>query len=747
MPRQEIILQDQETTGFSSASHPRYENEENNALDLSFLKSIFLRRLGVMIAIFMIVFTAAVYLTFTAPKQYAAYAEVVVNTRIEAAPDVLRESQDLVSGEAELSTELRILYSRDLALGIVDRFSLMDNSIFNPLLEVETPLPAQPSAQSQDAAAAQMAAAQEQQTRFLVADILRSGLRASRIGNTYSISISYLHGDPFVAAQMANAFAEAYVLDQLTRKQQTSRGNATFLNDRIEELRLQAQLDLEQVQKYRIRNNLLSTAGATLIEQDISALNQQLAQAHAAAAEDGARLTTARARLRGGNSGDDVGDVLASGVVQSLRAQRANISVRVAELRGRYGPEHPELKRGEIELQDIDAQIQTEINRVISGLEGRYNVSRQRVESLTTSLNRLKDQLAENNTASVELGDLERRATASQELYESFLNSYKQTIAREGVEKADARILTMATIPRGPSKPNVILNIAFGIVLGSTLAAAAAFILEMTFGGITSTNEVASKLRAPSIGAIPLNNSVSPNGKTVLDTLANVPHSPLQESLSNLLTTLHFRMNRQQHQVVYVTSSLPDEGKTTLVSALGFVSASQGVKTLIIDCDRMKRDLTMRMSDAPQAGLKEALDGTITVREAIVGTTRENCDFLPIGNVNEADSQLFTSGGFEQILDQLRAQYELIIMDGAPIMPFSEARNLATHANFVLFAVHWRKTKASTVLEALKSLPWEHANSTGVVLTKVNAKLQRRFGVDDVLAYSDKYLKYYRPAN
>ncbi|WP_375203497.1 GumC family protein [Hyphococcus sp.] len=714
-------------------------------IDLDHIKSLFLRRLGLAVAIFLTIFTLTVVKTFTTPKQYTASAEVVLNTRGEIAPEVLEEGGDILRGEAELSTELRILYSRELALTIVDALDLVHDPEFSPLMMAGRAKPslmarlfgadsAPPATPTEEALEA---------SRPLVADYLRSGLRASRISNTYSLNITYIHSNPYRAAQMADAYASAYVQDQLTRKQQSSRGNADFLNVKIEELRQQAQSDQEKVQEFRIANNMLSTTGATLTEQDISALNQQLAQAKAVAAEDAARLATARQRLEVGSVGDDVGDVLASGVVQSLRAQRANISVRVADLRGRYGPDHPELKKGEVELRDIDEQIQTEINRVISGLEGKYNVSRQRVTSLTASLNQLKSELAKNNTASVELGDLERRARASQALYESFLNSYKETVAREGVEKADARIITAARVPGAPSKPNIPLSLIFGVMFGGTVAAVAAFLMEVTYGGFTSTAEVEQKLGVSAMGSVPINKTVSPHGKSVLATVTKHPHSPLSESLSSLMTSIQFRLRRPGPHVVYVTSAVPDEGKTTLTTALGMASARAGEKTIIIDCDRMKRDLSRLAGKPAEIGISDVLEDRATLDEAIITTSANRPDILKNTDAGRDDDNFTDDERFSWLIGELKQRYDMIILDGAPVMPFAEARKLAVHADFVLFAVHWRKTRVNTVRQAIRTLPQSAIGAVGVALTRVNAKLQSRFGVEDTLAYSNKYIKHY----
>jgi succinoglycan biosynthesis transport protein ExoP len=145
----------------------------------------------------------------------------------------------------------------------------------------------------------------------------------------------------------------------------------------------------------------MSAEGATLTEQEISGLNQQLASARAQQAESDARLNIARSQLARGSTGEDVGESLNSPVVQQLRKQRAEQSAKVADMSGRYGDRHPDLLKAKRELADIDGQIQAEIRRIISNLEAQAQVARQRTGSMAGSVANPKGALAGNNRAGI----------------------------------------------------------------------------------------------------------------------------------------------------------------------------------------------------------------------------------------------------------------------------------------------------------------------------------------------------------
>ena len=247
-------------------------------------------------------------------------------------------------------------------------------------------------------------------------------------------------------------------------------------------------------------------------------------------------------------------------MIGSLRAQRATISQHVADLEGRYGPNHPEMLTAKRQLADTDAQIQAEINRIVSNLEAKAQVSRQRVASLEGTLGTARGSLQQNNRAMIGLDDLERKATTSQTLYESYLNRLKESSAEEGTERSDARVISGARIPLAPSSPKVLLDVALAIFLGLGSGAAAAFIAEAMASGFTTGEEVEQRLGQHYLGGIPLLASLKGAGKVPLTAVVKNPMSAYAEAFRSLRTAIRYS-GHGISQVVAVSSALPAEGK------------------------------------------------------------------------------------------------------------------------------------------------------------------------------------------
>lgn len=729
----------------------------NDRVDFGSLLSSFRRRLWLFLVVALSIFSAAVYLTFTQTPGYTASARVMLDVdRQEVAPTEGQTPSSSNSSEAAIDTEVEVIRSRALASQVAGELGLMSDPDFNSTL-VDDAAETGPLQSLQAMIGHLTARAEPETVRQLdnasgtsgsevedeVVDTLLGGLSTARVGTTYAIDIFFEGTEPEKAARIANAFATAYTGYNLGQRVTENQQAVGLLSGRIEALRQQAETDTAAVQQYRIANNLLTSSGASLTEQEISAYNQQVTAARAQAAEDVARLNTARAQLRGGSSGDDVGEALGSPVVQSLRSQRAVVSARVADLQGRYLPRHPDILTAQRELSDIDTQIQAEINRVISNLEARARVSQQRMASLQGSLGVARSSLRQNNQAMVQLDELTRKAATSQSLYESYLERLGQTSAAEGTLRAESRVISNARVPLSPSSPNIPLNLALGLLLGLGAGLAAALLAEMMSTSLTTAEDVEQRLGRTYLGAIPTVTSVDGAGSSPVDSIVSFPQSAFAEAFRSLRTSLDLT-GEHAAKVVLVTSSLPQEGKTTTSIGLARSAAQQGKRVIIIDGDLRRRGLNrlIKQKTAPSYGLLEVLSGSIPLHQALIRDEDTGLMVLPVAKTQDLTESL-TGKAMDDLLDQLRESYDLIIIDAPPVLPIAEARSLAAKADAVVFAVRWRKTPEQAIRTAFRLLPRDKVKMMGVVLTRVDMRKQSRHGYGDPGYYYNQYKSYY----
>ncbi|MBC7669020.1 MAG: polysaccharide biosynthesis tyrosine autokinase [Gemmatimonadaceae bacterium] len=716
-------------------------------LDIQRLFSVFRRRMKLFAAVAIVVALCVMVVMLRQTPAYTASASVQINTRTARVVESQAVLSNLNADTSVVDTEVEALKSPELVAAVVDTLHLERDPEFNTRLAppgtVQTlkrlvglghadPVPSTP--------------AEREAERQAVIDAVGMGLKVRRVGLTYSMNISFTSQKPVNAARIANAFADHYLSGQLQQKFDATRQANTFLNTRLEELRRQVQDADAAVSNYRVANNLLSSQGTTLTEQEISAYNQQLATVKAQEAEERARLRTARSQLAAGSNGDDVGEALDSTVIQQLRAQRAGISGRVAEMTSRYGPRHPDIIRAQRELSDIDGQIQAEIRRIVSNLEARVQVANERTASVAASLGSARGTLAVNSTASVRLKELEGNAESVRTIYQSYLDRFKETGAQEGAEQADARIVARASIPTEPSSPNVMLNVAISLVLGMAAGLAAVILAEMMDAGLATSEEVERKLGLPAIGSIPLMSSVaegSDKNANPIDFVLMKPLSGFAEAFRSLRTSITYSVSGQAGKVVVLTSALPAEGKTTTSIGLARVAAQAGSRVVLLDCDLRRRSVTRALGIAVDDGLIELLHGSTTLEQALTLDQASGCYVLPLTHTTSSTEDIFGSPAMDQLLKQLRTSFDLVLLDTAPVLALADTRILANKADMVVLLARWRKTPARAINNAVKMLQQSGAHIAGVALTQVDMNAQSKHGYGDAGYYYEDYKKYY----
>ena len=711
-------------------------------IDLQRYVAAFRRRTGLFMAVATVVCLIVLALMLGQTPVYTATANLQINTRKEqviAGPAVLSA---LDAEAAIVDTEVEVLKSPQLAAGVVDALNLTQDPEFNARLRRS------PFAAVTDRIGRAPIPDREIE-RQQVIDAVSHRLTVRRVGLTYSMAVGFTSDSPTKAARIANAFAECYLQSQLTAKFDANNQANAFLGARLEDLRRQVETADAAVSLYRIDNGLLSAQGATLTEQEISVYNQQLASARAQQAEQDARLRTARSQMAAGSNGDDVGEALTSPVVQNLRAQRAAISTRVADLSVRYGPLHPDMIRARQELADIDAQIQAEIRRVVSNLDAQAQVARQRTDSVETSLNAARGVLADNNAASVRLRELEGEAEAARAIYRAFLDRYRETSAQTGVEQADARIVSRATPPTSQSAPNLMLSLALGLVLGVGAGAFPVIIANTLQTGLGGPEDIERKLGLAPIGAIPLASSVSALEDRDLHPIDLVLQRPLSvfteafRALRTSITPIVSVVGEPAGRIIAVTSALPGEGKTTAAISLARVAARSGGRILLIDGDPRRRGVTRMLGLDPDAGLAEALHGAASWRNLLVLDPASGAHVLPLSGAGLSADDLFAAPPMDALLTELRQAFDLILIDTAPVLVLADARVLAGKADSVLLLARWRRTPARAVAAAIRILSQSGARILGVTLTQVDVRAQARQDYGHAGYDYQAYRKYY----
>jgi exopolysaccharide transport family protein len=733
-------------------------------IDLRRQIALLRRRLKFCVLAAVVVFFGVAVYTSYQPRIYTATSQVMLDRRQQQVTDTKEVLSGLPPETGIVESEVEILKSRTLAGKVASALNLDRDPEFNPapsppsfFQTIVSSLPWPSSRANHSIGTNKEIAISELNARIV--DRVLSRLKIARVGVTYAINISFQSVSPSKAAMIANAFTDKYLLEQLDAKYDATRRASEWLSSRLAGLKAQAEASDMAAREFEISNGLVGAqttagagetlAGATLQQQQISELSAQVATAHAQLAEAEANLATANKQLAMGSTGGDVGAALLSPVIQALRRQRSEMSAKIADLSGKMGPKNPIMINAERELADTDAQIQIEIQRLISNLQAQVEAVRQRSASLDESLAKAKGLLNTSNAAAGHLAVLQSRAQADASVYQSFLDRFKQTTAQEGIGQSDARVVSYAEVPSAPTSPKVVLNLALGLVLGFGAAAGLVILMDALEHGLYTSDDVERFLNVPSIGSIPQLTTTFDYEKLgsianpPLDAIIQNPLSSYAEAYRNLRTAIMTTRTNIDSQVIIITSALPEEGKTTTSICLARTFAIGGSKTILVDCDLRKNSVLRTMGKKSKVGLLQVLSEKCKLEDALMEDEASGAFVLPLIVQEYVPQNIFASAAMDRLLDRLRTQFEVVLLDTAPVLPIADTRVLAPKSDAVVFLAQWRKTPRKAVENGLRQLQTTGATISGVVLTQVNAKEQARSGYGDDGYYYKSYRSYY----
>lgn len=196
------------------------------------------------------------------------------------------------------------------------------------------------------------------------------------------------------------------------------------------------------------------------------------------------------------------------------------------------------------------------------------------------------------------------------------------------------------------------------------------------------------------------------------------PKSPISEQYRTIRTNLEFTAVDDELQTMVITSASSGEGKSTTSSNLAVVYAQQGKKVLLVDCDmrRPTAHFTFRLSNG--IGLSTVLAKKTTVEKATHSTQVENLDLIAAGPIPPNPSELLSSKMMDRVLEELKANYDIIILDAPPMMQVADTRLLARKVDGVVLVVGCDKSDRQMVVKAKEQLTLAEAHILGVVLNK-----------------------------
>lgn len=554
--------------------------------------------------------------------------------------------------------------------------------------------------------------------REMAASILTAGVVAEVPTKNWVIEIGYQSESPTLAAEIANAYADAFVA---TGSRNSVAGNQyalEYLKGQIDETRERLAEAEQAANAYARSSGIIMQAqgseeeGAppTLTGANLSSINARVANARAARIE-----AEQRWRAIQNLPAAELPEVQSSPVLQNLVSERTSKLAQLAELRQRYNDDFPQIQNLLAQVKVLETQIERSSGDIKASARSQFLVAQSQERALEAELASLTGERLAEQDQQVELSVLDREAQALRDQLKSLLDRYNQINSAATLDPGTISKIDSAMVPGAPFAPNIPRNIGFALVLGIALAVALAVLRETLDDRIRSLDEVEEKIGLSLLGHTPHVENRD------IESLGTNRFSALMEAYSSIRAAIDFTLPRNRN-VIQLTSSQAGEGKSTTAVILAELFASLGRKTLLIDADLRRPSVAGLLDiERPKVGLVEVLLGHVELEAAVVKGVHENLEILPVGEVPPNPTEILASPEMRAFVEKYRDVYSLIIFDSCPVLGLADAPILANLVDGTVFVLEANRLPFGQARAAVRRLAFAGGKIIGVVLTKYRA--------------------------
>jgi capsular exopolysaccharide synthesis family protein len=711
----DVTFQDSESR--YAASSPRWAQDNGDQGSMPRLIRYFriaVRWRWLIIGSIAMALLIGVVFTLLATPLYTATTGLEINREsgrvVNMSTDVQPDEQP---GDMEFyQTQYGLLQSRSVAERVARQLRLADNAQFFTMFGAD-----EASGQLGAGPAGRTTAARDQRLRKAVDILLRNvSIRPTRLSRL--VDVSFTSPDPGFSAQVANAWARAFIDSNLERRFDATSYARTFLEQRLETVRQRLEESERRLVGYASSESLINipVAGAdssgraqerSLVAESLSALNVELAQATA---------DRMRAQSRTRDNGGSSPEALANQAISLMRQRRAEAAAEYARLMTQFEPGYPPAQALASQIQQLDQSIAREEGRVQQTIQTAYRDSVAREQSLSSRVEGLKQEFLDQRRRGIQYNIFQRDVDTNRELYNGLLQRYKEIGIAGGVGTNNVSIVDPAQTPERPSHPRPLINLLIALLAGTVVGIGLALAREQIDETIADPADLDRKIGLPFLGAIPSSSADDMVAET------RDLKSSVAEAYLSVQTNLGFSSDHGVPATLAITSTRPTEGKSITAYAIAHTIGRSGAKTILIDGDIRSPSVHGETGLHNERGLSNYLSGISDIESLIQRPETEPFAVMPAGPLPPNAAELLRSDRLRQLLADLHTRFDHVVIDSPPVMGLADAPIIASQVEGVVFVLEARGVTARVARLAIGRLRQARGNILGIVLTKFEAK-------------------------
>ncbi len=716
--------------------------EHNRAMtsaDLWFFWRAILQRRWVILGVFAVVFLGVLAGTLLQTPIYRATGLLEIRKEnADVVPVETLSTLERITDEY-LETQFGILKSQTLAQRVIHQVGIEKVEEFNPppsgwsfrfwSRDAETPAPGDLAQR--------------------VLDRFQKRLAITPLPGSRLVNVSFESQDPELAAKVVNVALSTYIEMRMEMGQKA----AEWLSSQLAETKTKLEESETKLQRYANENGLLflENKGATenIVDERLRQLQMQMTQAQGNRIE---KQSVYDLVVQKGEYESIPG--VYSDVMKDLTIRVAELKREYARLASTFKPDYPKSEQVKSQIDEVEAQLKQERQRVTERMTNEYHAAVQREELLRQAFKKQEEVSTTVTEKTGRYNILKRDMEANRQLYDALQQKLKEAGVSAGLKASNAGIVDTAKAPRRPDRPNLLVNLSLALIVGLVLGIGTAFVQEYLDTRVRTAEEISSFSEAPALAMIPSISSVSGHrqerkdgaGRRLLPMTAGKAaagspewyridkdrqrYSALAEAFGGLRTSILLGAAGPRTRSLLVTSSQPGEGKTTVSSNLAISLAQLGRRVLLIDAD-IRRPCLHRVFRAPNhAGLADVLaeeseasmkrsNGRKDWRNLVHRNLVTGLDLLTSGVPPENPAELLSSLRMRHLVSEALLSYDFVLLDSpALFINAADARILARLVDGSVLVVRSGYTPRDVVQRALA----QANNVIGIVLNALDIR-------------------------
>jgi len=558
------------------------------------------------------------------------------------------------------------------------------------------------------------------------------------------IFITITSSEPKKATRIVNAFAEAFRVESEKQARYSEQVLVEYLKEQVDIARERREQAYSDLLSFKQQYNVELTRSNLLNQSTLEAMEQKLEETVKLRMELEKELGLIQQKRRGRSV--DITQIKAFSADAELNAietERNRTLKEIEEMNAKFMHGHPKLlvlNENLIKLTEkYEVVLDKKISNIMTAIEQQLNDYYNAENKLKRDIEIYRIKIANLPKVELESKKLERAYVVTDELYTMLNKKLEEAKLRAASEVSDVREVIEAQVPTKPFYPNERQSALAGLVIGLILGFAFAFIVESMDTSIGTIEDVEKYVQKTVLGVIPhikidsekvrkFRKRIESAGEVFNERQARLvsicdPKSPVTEAYRTLRTNLQFALpNKNGCNTILFSSATPQEGKSTSLTNLAVIWAQAGKKTLIMSCNLRHPSVYKIFGIKKKPGITDILAGTITWREALQDPGIDNLRILAAGPYPPNPSELLQSQEFDELLAELRQEFDIILFDSPPILPVTDAAIIASKVDAVVLVYFVGKAAREALLRAKMQLENVNANIIGIVLNDIKAE-------------------------